>query len=192
MAQIKNNPLLLDNTIKLFGVRDNVPGEVVPGFLGVHNLLHVQDQKAQNTTGGSFASGAWRTRDLNSVITNNISGASLSSNQITLPDGKYYCEAYAPAAANTDVVNGTRIRIHNVGASTQLLLGRTCFVGSGSTISFAFTSCEANGVFDLDVESTIELQHICSVTSPYAYAMGPAGNVGGVEIFSDLKIWKIA
>ena len=60
-------------------------------------FLHIQDQKPQGTNGGTFTSGAWRTRDLNTVLTNTITGASLSANQITLPAGKYYVEAKSVA-----------------------------------------------------------------------------------------------
>ena len=62
-----------------------------------HNLLHIRDEKAQNTAGGTFTSGAWRTRDLNTVKTNEITGASLAANQITLPAGTYWVEWSAPA-----------------------------------------------------------------------------------------------
>ena len=67
------------------------------GCLNMNSFLHIQDQKPQGTNGGTFTSGAWRTRDLNTVLTNTITGASLADNQITLPAGKYYVEASAPA-----------------------------------------------------------------------------------------------
>lgn len=60
------------------------------GCLNMNSFLH------KGTHGGTFTAGAWRTRDLNTVLTNTISGASLSNNQITLPAGKYYVEASAP------------------------------------------------------------------------------------------------
>ena len=43
-------------------------------------FLHIQDQKPQGTYGGTFTAGAWRTRDLNTVLTNTITGASLAAN----------------------------------------------------------------------------------------------------------------
>ena len=52
-------------------------------------LLHMRDEKANGTQGGTFTSGSWYTRDLNTVVTNEINGASLSSNQFTLPAGDY-------------------------------------------------------------------------------------------------------
>ena len=54
-------------------------------------LLHVRDEKASGTDGGTSANGIVD-RDLNTVKVNEITGASLSSNQITLPSGTYYVE----------------------------------------------------------------------------------------------------
>lgn len=45
----------------------------------------IQDQKSSGTDGGTFTSGAWRTRTLNTTVLNTIgAGFSLSSNQFTL------------------------------------------------------------------------------------------------------------
>ena len=61
---------------------------VIPVFENA--FLHVRDEKAANTPGGTFTASAWQKRDLNTVKTNQISGASLASNQITLPAGTYH------------------------------------------------------------------------------------------------------
>ena len=47
-------------------------------------LLHVQDKKAQNSNGGQYATGSFQKHDVNTVVTNEITGASLASSQITL------------------------------------------------------------------------------------------------------------
>ena len=47
-------------------------------------LLHVRDEKANGTAGGTNIAGV-NIRDLNTIKTNEITGASVSSNQITLP-----------------------------------------------------------------------------------------------------------
>lgn len=41
----------------------------VPGDMINRIIVILQDQKAQNTDGGTFTSGAWRTRDLNTKVT---------------------------------------------------------------------------------------------------------------------------
>ena len=61
-------------------------------------LFHVRDEKSSGTSGGNFSSGSYVTRTLNTSLTNEISGASLSSNQITLPSGTYYIQASCMAS----------------------------------------------------------------------------------------------
>ncbi|MBK9322713.1 MAG: hypothetical protein IPM97_07165 [Bdellovibrionaceae bacterium] len=58
--------------------------------------LLIVDEKPANTAGGTFTSGSWQTRTLNTTRFNTIPGASLASNQITLPAGTYYVRAVAP------------------------------------------------------------------------------------------------
>lgn len=47
------------------------------------------DQKASGTAGGNGTASAWTTSTVNTTQSNGISGASLGSNQITLPTGSY-------------------------------------------------------------------------------------------------------
>ena len=153
--------------------------------LGIHNFLHVQDQKATGADGGTFTSGAWRTRELNTVVTNNIAGASLADNQVTLPAGQYY----SASRANAKSVGVHVARLYNVSDSSVLLNGSTEVVVTDSptqTISFV------DGLFTLSEETTIELQHSCAATCGTS-GFGDGHNLGqAYEIFADLKIWKVA
>ena len=65
-------------------------------------LLHVRDEKAAAAHGGASTSGSFLTRTLNTSVTNEITGASLASNQITLPSGTYYIFATVPIYAGDD------------------------------------------------------------------------------------------
>ncbi len=67
-------------------------------------LFHVRDEKASGSHGGTSVAGSFQTRVLNTSLTNEISGASLSSNQITLPSGTYYINARMPFYNNIDYV----------------------------------------------------------------------------------------
>ena len=49
----------------------------------------ISDTKASNVNGGTFSSGAWRTRDLNTEIADADGIVSISSNQFTLQAGSY-------------------------------------------------------------------------------------------------------
>ena len=70
---------------------------------GASGVIHVQDQKPAGTSGGAFAAGAWQVRDLNAVVANSISGASLSGNRITLPAGKYVVSASRQPFTSTTI-----------------------------------------------------------------------------------------
>ena len=146
-------------------------------------LIHVQDEKAQNTAGGTFTSGAWRTRDLNTVKTNEITGASLASNQITLPAGTYYCEASAP----TFRANQMQIRLYDITGSVVLALGTSTY--SGSTTEATPVSLIAER-FTLSVESVVELQHQCQNTQA-TNGLGVPANLA-TEVYASIRIWKVA
>ncbi|KKL54175.1 hypothetical protein LCGC14_2268010, partial [marine sediment metagenome] len=64
--------------------------------------------------------GTWNPRDLNAVVTNDINGASLATDRITLPAGVYEIEAGAPARNATS----HRLRLQNITGAATLLLGQ--------------------------------------------------------------------
>jgi hypothetical protein len=145
------------------------------------DFLHVQEQLSDGTNAGGFANAAWRTRSLNTVVVNNISGASLSSEQVTLPAGDYYVEASAPAYA----VNRHRTKLQNITAGATLLLGTTEYTQANvQNRSFVF------GEFTLGSSSAIELQHRCSVTVTIN-GLGVQSGFGDIEIYSEFKVWKL-
>ena len=146
-------------------------------------FLHIQDQKAQGTDGGTFTSGAWQTRDLNTVLTNTISGASLEDNEITLPAGKYYVEASAPART----IGTHQCIIYNTTDSSIVLVGECAHSSHGTT--YALTTSAVRGVFSLSLQKTIELRHQCNVTKS-SDGQGRACNFT-TEVYSDIRIWRI-
>lgn len=164
--------------------------------LGIHNLLHVQDRKAAGVAGGTFTAGAWRTRDLNTILTNNIVGASLANNQITLPDGIYHISGSLPFGSSSNVAMQTCCRLYNMALSRVELQGQNARLHvntGGSADLFAFIS----GSFILDHSCVIELQHISMATQAntgFGWSLQTAAGAldGLINIYSDLKIWKVA
>lgn len=142
----------------------------------------VVDEKAQNTGGGTFTSGAWRTRTLNTEKYNSISGASLAGNQITLPAGTYLIEASAPAMA----VDHHQTRLYNITDAEMTMAGSTEYTDNGTgymTRSFII------GKFTIADAKVFELQHYCSAT--YAdYGLGYMANLT-TEVYSMVKITKL-
>ena len=148
-------------------------------------LLHVRDEKANNTGGGTFTSGSFLTRTLNTSLTNEISGASLSSNQIILPSGTYYIEALAPAFA----VTRHKTKLRNITDSSDTLIGTNEITYNvDSTVS---TCSFITGRFTIAAQKTFELQHRCENTKS-TDGFGIENNFSVVEVYSNVRIWKVA
>ncbi|MFW5799509.1 MAG: hypothetical protein ACOCZ5_00800 [bacterium] len=158
--------------------------------LGVHNLLHVEDQKPAGTNGGDFISGAWRTRDLNTVVINNIVGASLNNNQITLPAGEYWVEGSAPA----HFCDEHKIILISVSPDTDtVLIGSQGLIYGDTSLNIATLSVERvfiSGGLTLVEEKGFQLQHRCMRTRDNN-GFGRAADMGYHELYSNLKIWKV-
>ena len=94
-ASAANTParLAIGSTSDVLTVAGGIPSWAAPA--GGASYAIFADEKASGG-GGTFTSGAWRTRDLNTTTYNGITGCSLSSNQITLPAGTYTIEAHMP------------------------------------------------------------------------------------------------
>jgi hypothetical protein len=146
-------------------------------------LFHAEDQKAGGTNGGTFTTGAWRTRDLNTLLTNEIIGAGLAGNQITLPAGTFWAEWSCPAFQ----VYAHKSVLYNV--SDAAVVGIGCVSFTADTVG-PTTHSFGSAKFTIDTEKTLELRHICSSTRA-TYGFGTASiPVGLVEVYSSVKIWK--
>jgi len=145
--------------------------------------IHVQDQKASGTAGGTFTSGAYRTRDLNTVVNNSISGASLSSNEVTLPAGVYRIEAKAMA----DRTLLTRLRVFNVTDSTTLIWGMSERLSSGFDDTMVNV---AKAIVTLSASKTLRVEHRSS-SSQSTTGFGQAGSLGDYELYADFFAEKI-
>lgn len=146
-----------------------------------NQLIHVVDEKASGNDGGTFTSGAWQTRTLNTAKVNTISGASLASNQVTLPAGTYWADARAPAYN----VGQHHLRLYNNTTAAELLQGMPHTAGAVSNHS------ELQGQFTLAAQSVLELQHRgFSTQATNGFGVGNA--FGSALIFSSLAIWRTA
>jgi hypothetical protein len=144
-------------------------------------LLHVRDEQSSGADGGSFTSGAWRTRTLNTVLTNEISGASLASNQITLPAGTYYIKARAPAS---EVVEH-KAKLRNTTDNSDTLIG-----SSASVVNFNTLDSTVIGRFTIAGVKVFELQHRSSTTRATT-GFGRSAGFSVVEVYSEVEIWKV-
>lgn len=148
-------------------------------------LFHARDEKSSGSIGGTFGSGAWRTRTLNTVVgTNEIAGVSLASDQITLPDGVYEFEAHAPA----NNVRTHKLRLQNITDAITVLVGSSEDSSANNLTTRSFVS----GKFTVaGGPKLFELQHRCENTQA-STGLGTACGFGVVEVYASIRIWKAA
>lgn len=148
------------------------------------DYIEIRDEKAANTAGGGFTSGAWRTRDLNTESSDAGNNASLSSNQITLAAGTYVCDIICPAA----FCNAHKALLYNVTDSADILIGTSEWSGTGATIQ---TSSHITGRFTIGASKALEVRHRCGTTRN-TDGFGIASNLDGkTEVYTVARFWKV-
>jgi hypothetical protein len=159
----------------------------VSGLGGIFEtqLLHVRDEKSNGTAGGTFTNGAWQTRTLNTSLTNEISGASLSSNQIILPSGTYYIHASAGAYS----VDRHKLKLRNTTDSSDTLIGTAEQCQNAGTVS---NRSFVIGRFTIASQKNFELQHRCTTTiTGDGFGLSSTFSTE-IEVYADVQIWKVA
>ena len=148
-----------------------------------NGVLLVQDQKATTVDGGTFTSGAWRVRDLNTAAVNTIAGASISSNTVTLPAGTYDVEGSAPAFA----VSRQKARLRQTSGTAATLLVGT----SGASDNGAQVVSLIRGRIVLTESTTLQVQHICFVTKT-TNGFGVQSGSSEIEIYTTITFTEVA
>jgi hypothetical protein len=157
----------------------------VPAFaLPTLPYIHIRDEQAQNTAGGTFTSGAWRTRVLNTEVTDTGGNCALASNHFTLAAGTYRIRAHAPAYT----VNNHQLRIQNVTDGTTILVGTS--VAAAVTGPGIVTTAQVEGRFTVAASKALELQHQCTTTSA-TFGFGAPANFT-TEVFAVVELWREA
>ena len=147
-------------------------------------IMHVRDEKPSGTNGGTFTAGAWRTRDLNTVATNTIPGASLNNNQITLPPGQYVLSARAPTRSTGE----SAAQIVNATSGVVLLSGASVIT---NTSYVASVESAVWGVLTLPVTTTLSLQHYCKNTMATNGFGHPTAIAGKNEVYAEVIIRRL-
>jgi len=143
-------------------------------------LLHVRDEKSQNTSAGASSAGT-QTRTLNTVKTNEITGASLSSNQITLPSGTYYILAFVPQR-NTGI---NQSFLYNVTDSSNTIVGdsnRSGYENGGVNRIIGRFTIASQKVFEIKMYTEFAIS---------TNGLGIAANQT-TEVYTDVQIWKVS
>jgi hypothetical protein len=142
----------------------------------------IRDEKAQNTDGGTFTNGAWRTRDLNTEHADTHNLASVASNQITLEAGTYRILASAPAY----LCGRHKLRIQNITDTTTLLdSGESSYSNNGVANQ---THAQLKGRFTIAAQKVLELQHRCEFTS-ITIGLGVSSNLAA-EVYAVVELFR--
>jgi len=143
----------------------------------------IEDQKPSGTNGGTFSSGAWITRDLNTLVYNHDSLASLSNNRFTLPAGTYCIDWDAPAYGvdqhKTLLYNYTKSSIVAYGTSEKADVN----LYRHQTRSFG------TSIITIDQQTQFEIRHRC-YKSQSDIGLGFSTDYG-TEIYTRVRIKKI-
>ncbi len=138
----------------------------------------LEDQKAQNTAGGTFTSGAWQTRALNTKVRDPGNLVTLVSNQFT-PAVSGWVEWETMVAA---VVSENQTRLQNITDGTTAGYGM-----SHRKVDDATNNMTVGGAAVV-AGKTYELQHRCASTQN-TNGFGSPANLG-TEVYSRIKFWR--
>lgn len=145
-------------------------------------VLHVQHRVTAGTAGGTpSGTGSWLTRTLNSEQQNAVPGASLASNQISLPPGTYEVSGNAVGYQ----VGKHQSRLRDTGGASTLLTSTTADAGTAVA-----TETTLQGTLNLTATTTIELQ--TRVGTAATDGFGSAANFGEDEVYANVFIRKLA
>lgn len=147
------------------------------------NVLYI-DNKSQNSPGGTFSSGSWRTRQINTEIISHT-WSILKDNQITLNPGKYFIEISCPACG----VFSHMCRFTSITGDDITLYGTSevCKFSSNAIIQ---TRSYIKNEIEISNITTFEIQHYCTTTKA-TYGMGYPCNIDNTnETYTIVNIIK--
>ena len=144
----------------------------------------IVDQKTQNTAGGTFTLGAWRTRDLNTEITDPDGIVSIAANEFTLAAGSYLIKWSAPAHMveenQTRLYDVTGAAAVQVGSSAYTYVNHPTYTYEGPSSGVARVTPSSSNVY--------RIEHYSLYTTA-TNGFGMPSNID-VEIYTMVEIYK--
>lgn len=141
----------------------------------------IADVKSNTTNGGTFTTGDWRVRDLQTEVADADGIVSLSSNQFTLQAGSYFIHARMPYM----MVGFAKMKLYNVTDTSDVIQ---------SEAGYSSTGVSANMWIDLKTRITIasakafDIRMAGQVTRS-SYGYGYASQFGP-ETYTNVVIFK--
>lgn len=143
----------------------------------------IRDKKDAGVGGGTFESGAWRTRDLNEEHADTRNLASVASNQITLAGGTYRCMIVCPCYK----VRFNQARLYNISDSEVLEISTSAYYHStDNQMGYALIL----GRFSIADTKVLEVQHQCFSTFANQ-GFGVAADFQD-EVYTVVELWREA
>ena len=151
-------------------------------------LLHVREEQPNNVGSSTSAANGWQTCVINTTKTNEIS-ATVNTNRVTLQAGTYYTDFSLPSVQNGGSGNFWKLRLRNITSGSTLIVTPTfSWTGAGST--GGAWPLTGSGRFTLAGATTLELQwYSNSSTAPGGLRSSAYTEI---EVYTDLKIWKLS
>lgn len=163
----------------------------VPSAIYATRVAYLKDIKSSGTNGGTFTSGSYQTRTLN-TIEGDQSFVTLSSNQFTLQPGTYKIAFSAPAysgTASSTVINH-KAKLRNITDSSDVIIGTAEAAYRLADATTVQTRSVGEGMFSITAAKTFEIQHRCLATSNTS-GLGIAAAFGDSEVYTVVKLEKV-
>ncbi len=142
----------------------------------------IQDQKANNTAGGTNTQDAWTTRDLNTEVADPDGIVSISSNKFTLGAGNYLVKWKSSFYR----VNQCQTRIYDVTNSAVAAVGHHEYFYYPDKVGG-----DASGIGRLTPTGSTEYRlEYYNTDSNSGSGLGTAYDNGVIEVFATVEIYK--
>ena len=150
---------------------------------GFTSYAVIEDQKTQNSHGGTFTQDAWQIRNLNTEVTDPDGIVSIGSNQFTLAAGNYLIKWFATAKD----VDGHQSKLYDITGTADIEFGSSEDADDGDAVtnkSIGSTRVTPSG------SNVYEIRHRCIATDSNE-GFGQAQNLA-VESYLLVEIYKEA
>ena len=144
--------------------------------------IFIANEVLSSGTNGGLSTSGTQTRVLSNVVKNTIVGASLSSNQVTLPSGEYL--VYATAIAYR--ADSHKAWLTNVTDTTDDLIGLAAYANQAN---FGSTAAVISGPLSVSGTKAFSITH--DIANGATDGLGQASSSGKSEIFTQITIEKI-
>ena len=144
----------------------------------------IVDKKNADTDGGTFTSGAWRTRDLNTILVNedSICAGTSGNDSFTLIAGTYLIKWSAPAYE----VQHHTTKLHDETADAIIAKGTPAYDQSGYSMGRSWGS----HVVTITSNNDYKIKHKCSTTRN-TDGLGLGANLQD-EYYTIVEVWRYA